>query len=594
MSPRALRLAIVSTLAGLAIAGAIARRLCRAADPAGIGQRVDDFALQEALGGRRVALADRRGGPVVLAFTGVGDAELPRLAELERRYRATGVAFLGLDADAHADPVEVAEDLRARGVAFPVLLDEGARVADALGATRAGETLALDVGRRLRYRGPVEGLAAALDDLLAGRRVAAPSIPTRGRPIDRGAAISAGRVRARTPAAVDEPAAEVGVGEVTYAGEVGPILRARCQTCHRPGQVGPFSLLTYEQARRRAPAIRAAVAGRQMPPWHADPRFGRFANDRSLSPRERAALLAWVDRGTPAGPIAASPRPPPDAGGWTIGTPDLVFEMPVPFDVPAAGAVAYQRFKVPSNFGEDRWVSAAEAHAGDKSVVHHIGVYVDDPAHRAPRNMKPAVAVYFPGEHASIFPEGTARKIPAGATLVFEVHYTPIGTPRRDRSSLGLIFARGPVRHEAVTRGIPAHDLVIPPGAARHEVRSSTTIDRAAHLLGMMPHMHLRGRDFLFTAVYPDGRREVLLSVPAYDFGWQSQYRLAEPLALPAGTRLECLAHFDNSAGNPANPDPAAEVRWGEQTWDEMMVGYYDSRDDAPMLARDPADRVRR
>lgn len=613
MSRRGWRLAVVSTVAALSIAGALAWRLGRPDDGLAIGGRVGDFALIDALGGRRVSLADYRGkSAVVLAFTGVdcpvGELYLPRLADLERRYRSRGVGFLGIDANAHDEAAEIARDAHAHGVEFPILRDDGAKVADALGAARTSEVLLLDAGGRLRYRGPVDDqyergvrrekpahhlLADALDAVLAGSRVRTPSAPVVGCPIDRESPQAvAGRVKVRTPPAESRPPVEV--GDVTYSADVSPILRDRCQSCHRPGQVAPFSLLTYEQARRRAAAIREAVADRQMPPWHADPRYGHFANDRSLSARDRAVLLAWVDQGAPAGPPSTGPLPPPYSDGWTIGAPDLVFEMPAPYAVPAEGTVNYRRFRVPSGFAEDRWVSAAEARAGDKAVVHHIGVYVDDPAHPAARNMKPAVAVYFPGEHASIFPEGTARRIPTGSTLVFEVHYTPIGVPRTDRSSLGLIFAKGPVRHEAVTKGIPARDLVIPAGASSHEVRSSTTFDRGAHLLGMMPHMHLRGKDFRFTAVYPDGRREVLLSVPAYDFGWQSLYRLAEPVALPAGTRLECVAHFDNSAANPANPDPGVAVRWGEQTWDEMMIGYYDYRDDAPIAARDPGDRVRR
>ncbi|MDB5349650.1 MAG: Copper type ascorbate-dependent monooxygenase, C-terminal domain protein [Planctomycetota bacterium] len=392
----------------------------------------------------------------------------------------------------------------------------------------------------------------------------------------------AGRTRVKPPAAevveflkTNEPA--VSVGRVTYADHIAPILREKCQACHRPGQVAPFSLGTYDQACRWKRGIREVVLDRRMPPWHADPRHGTFANDRGLSPAQRAAIVAWVDQGTPLGDPDAIPEPVAFPDGWTIGTPDAVFTMTRPFTVPAQGVLSYQRFRVPTNFQGDVWVQALEARPGDRRVVHHICIYLEGKTpNDEGRAERPELVCYAPGDLPSVFPKGTAKLIPAGASLVFEVHYTPIGVAKADQSSVGLIFARDPVRRRAVTKGISNKNLVLPPGAKNHELRSSFTFPFDARLLSLSPHLHLRGKDFQYRATYPDGRAEILLSVPAYDFAWQSVYRLAVPKTMPHGTRIDCVAHFDNSADNPNNPDPTAEVRWGDQTWDEMMIGYID------------------
>jgi peroxiredoxin len=578
-----------------------------------IGRRVADFRLRDAAG-KRLSLADFRGRrALVLYFSGiscpVGNLYLPRLGELYRSYAPRGVAFVGVNSNAHEDAEQVAAHARGFGIGFPVVKDPFGRVADQLGVERTCEVLVLDEGGRLRYRGAIDDqyhvrarraaptrnyLAEALDAVLAGRAVAVPTTMVVGCPIEfpqpRLASNNVARVGAAATAVVaarnrqDENTAIVS-GAVTYAAEVAPILQVKCQPCHRPGAVGPFSLLSYDDARRWAVAIREVVEEYRMPPWHADPRHGRFANDRSLTPRQRAILLAWVDRGALLGDPAEVPDPRPFPGGWSIGTPDVVFAMPEPFTVPVGGIVEYQHFSVPTRFTEDRWVQAAEVRPGDRSVVHHIGVYIDDhgPRRRGPdREPRPVLACYFPGEQPSVLPPGIAKRVPAGADLYFEVHYTPIGMTRTDRSTIGLIFSKQPVTHQAVTRGIPNKEFEIPPRAANYPVRSSYTFPADAHLLSLMPHMHLRGKDFLYRAAYPDGASEILLSVPAYDFAWQASYRLAEPKALPRGTRIECLAHFDNSVDNPANPDPEQAVSWGEQSWEEMMIGYIDYYLDDP------------
>ena len=402
-------------------------------------------------------------------------------------------------------------------------------------------------------------------------------------------------VPARVASELKSSEAPVTVGEVTYASDVAPIFQEKCQSCHRPGQVAPFSLLTYDEVRRWAKPIREAVESRRMPPWHADPRVGHFLNDRSLTPRQRATLLAWIDQGTPLGDPKELPPKRTFPNGWAIGSPDLILTMAKPYEVVAEGVLSYQRFRVATGFTEDHWIQAAEAQPGNRAVVHHICVFLADDRPKQDRlsDEYRELVCYAPGDLPSIFPPGTAKHLPAGATLDIEVHYTPIGTVQHDQSSVGLVFARSPIHRRAFTKGISQKDFTLPPGAANHAVRSSYHFANDARLLSLMPHMHLRGKDFRYTATYPDGRTEVLLSVPAYDFGWQSVYRLTEPKPMPAGTRIDCLAHFDNSESNPANPDPSVAVRWGEQTFDEMMIGFIDFDEEASLSLHSVAARPR-
>jgi peroxiredoxin len=566
----------------------------------GVGQGVANFTLRDTTGKEMQLYAYEGKKAVVIVFIGVGcpvsDLYLPRLAEMARKYEKSGVAFLAIDSNSGEEAAKVAEHAKKHGVTFPVLMDPRNVVADALLARRTCEAMVIDGRAVLRYRGAIDDqytqkarknhaeknyLVDALDAVVAGKKVDATATVVAGCPIERGEApvvnkITGPRVRASTPA----PEAElkpIDVGKVNYAADVAPIVQRRCQECHRPGQVGPFSLMDYDQVRRRAKAIREVVEQRRMPPWHADPRYGHFSNDRSLSPRERAVILAWVDQGSPAGDPMDAPKAAAFADGWEIGKPDYVFKMPRPYKVAAEGVLAYQYFRVPTNFKEDTWIQAAEARPGDRSVVHHILVSIDDQHDDHANDAAEGFFVaYAPGDVPVVYPKGTAKLIPAGSDLIFQVHYTPIGQEKVDCSSVGLVVAKGPVEHKAITLGIAQRSFAIPPGADNHPVEAGYTFTKETQLLSFFPHMHLRGKSFQYTAAYPDGRSEVLLSVPAYDFGWQSVYRLTEPKQLPRGTRIQCLAHFDNSTKNPANPDPTMTVRWGEQTFEEMMIGYLD------------------
>ena len=396
----------------------------------------------------------------------------------------------------------------------------------------------------------------------------------------------------------------------TFSADVAPIMYRKCVSCHRPGEIAPMSFITYQDVRPWARSIREKVLAREMPPWDADPQHGKFRNDRSLTQQEIDTIVKWANAGARQGNPSAMPTLPKFAAGWQIGTPDLVFEMPVEYQIPADGTIDYQYFEVPTNFKEDRWMQAGEVRAGDPEHVHHIIVSVIEPEPNTRPNVvgirpilpegqtptprpqrersegsqaaqlsRRASAVmlvnWAVGEDAPIHEPGTAKRIPAGSTLVFQVHYTTNGAPSKDRSKIGLIFAKEPPTREIRTGIIANPMFALPPGAPNHQVESEATFADDVKVWTMHPHMHLRGKDMTYTAIYPDGRREIILSVPKYDFGWQTDYWLAEPLSLPKGSKIHVVAHFDNSSGNLNNPDPAATVRWGDQTWEEMMIGFF-------------------
>lgn len=584
-----------------------------------VGQRMTDFTLKTASGEpvRLYGFARQKKKAVVLVFTGtacpVAEVYLPRLNELAKAYGPKGVAFLAINSNAGESAEDVARQAQEHGLAFPALKDPKGLVADLALAEKTPEVLVIDARAAIRYRGAIDDqylvgkrkpnptknyLADALDAVLAGKSVEVVATPVEGCPIDRVApqvaATAVKRVRppqaeiAAARDAIEKQAGPVAIGRVTFAEDVAPILQAKCQSCHRPGQSAPFSLLSYDQARGKSAAIADVVEDRRMPPWHADPRHGSFQNDRSLTPRQRATLLAWVEQGTPLGDPARLPSPAGFVDGWTIGVPDVVIELPRAYNVPAQGVIDYVFIRVPTNFKEDRWVQAAEAVPGDRSVVHHIVAFIDD--HTPGQPTRRHLCGYAPGDMPAVYPNGIAKKIPAGSDVLFQLHYTPNGKARVDRSKLGLIFAKGPVEHEAHTQAIvnndfTRHEFPIPAGDPNFEITASWTARKDVFLLAFMPHMHLRGKDFRYTIVPKGGEPEVALSVPAYDFGWQSYYYLSKPRLLKTGTRIDCVAHYDNSSGNPANPDPKKSVYWGDQTFEEMMIGYIDYYDAEPIHA---------
>lgn len=360
-----------------------------------------------------------------------------------------------------------------------------------------------------------------------------------------------------------------------------------------------MAFLTYAGTRPWAKAIRQQVMTRKMPPWFADPEHGHFSNDRSLSEVEIRRLAEWVDAGAPAGNAKDAPPPKQWVEGWNIGQPDAVFEMPKPCSIPSRGTVEYQYVILPLHFNEDKWIERVEVRPSNRATVHHAVVYVREPGSKwlegepsgelfalppksgelqNPKSFTTSdvLMVYTPGNSYEEWGGGVAKKIPAGSDLVLQMHYTANGKAASDRTSVGVIFAKQPPRKAVLTLQMGNDRFAIPPGDPNYRVAVSGTLPNDALLIAMLPHMHLRGKAFEYLIHGPNGAVETLLKVSRYDFAWQINYRLAEPRLLKAGTRLEWVGYFDNSPNNPRNPDPSAEVHFGEQSWQEMMIGFFD------------------
>ena len=378
----------------------------------------------------------------------------------------------------------------------------------------------------------------------------------------------------------------------TFAADVAPILYENCVACHRPNHLAPMPLVTWDDVRPWARAVRAKVVSREMPPWGADSGIRAYRNDVSLSQEEIDVIAAWVDAGAPRGNDADLPERPEFAEGWSIGEPDLVFTMLEPFPVPADGTVPYSYVTVPTNLPEDTWISAHEFRPGDRRVIHHvISEVLEDDGRPATAEVKlqrdrsrtraagARVGGYVPNRLGTVYEDGVAVKLPAGADIEAQMHYTTIGVPVLDQSSWGVVVAPAPAPGAGRRRaggGAVANLLFrIEPGDPAYEVRAERRIDEPAYLSSMMPHMHVRGKSAKYVVRFPDGSEEVALWVPDYDFNWQLRYHLEEPIFMPAGSTLEAVFTYDNSPGNRHNPDPSAAVRWGDQTWEEMMLGYY-------------------
>jgi len=391
----------------------------------------------------------------------------------------------------------------------------------------------------------------------------------------------------------------------TFSKDVAPILYKNCATCHRPDETAPMSLLTYQDARPWAKSIRQYVSSGVMPPWHAAEAPGVFLNDRRLTEGDKETLIHWVDAGAPEGNPKDLPPAPKFVDGWQIGKPDLVLTMSKPFDVPAKGTIDYQYFTVPTHFTEDKWVQAMEIRPGVRAVVHHVIVYMKEPAGtpmesafipvlpKMPKRERPNgaaaqkeedqspgvfLAGTAPGAPPMVFQPGEAIKIPAGSTLTFQVHYTANGKAAADQSSIGLIFAKEPPAREIIASAFLNPLFTLPAGSPDTAVDSAIEFKEDSHITSLIPHTHLRGKRWEYRLIYPDGRSEVVLEVPHYDFNWQTWYTFAKPLAVPKGSRLEATAHYDNSVNNPSNPDPKVNVHWGDQTWEEMQftgITYY-------------------
>jgi peroxiredoxin/mono/diheme cytochrome c family protein len=546
-----------------------------------IGKQVESFTLPD-FHGKDHSLSNHDGKVVVLAFLGtqcpLAKSYSPRLRDLAAAFEPQGVVFVGIDANMQDSLTEIASFARLMEIPFPILKDKNNLVADRLGAERTPEVFLLDKSHVIRYWGRIDdqygfktgagyvkprltqrNLADAIAQVLAGKEVIRPVVKAEGCLI--------GRVVKVEPR-----------GDVTYSNQIARLMQNRCVECHRPGELAPFTLTSYGDAVGWAEMIREVVREGRMPPWFADPKYGHFANDARLSDDEQKQILAWIENGCPEGDPKDLPEPRQFTLGWKIGEPDEVFRMSnKPFQVPAEGVVDYKFFTVDPGWTTDRWVSAAESRPGNRGVVHHIIVSAF-PKGADPRDVLSGIGLggYAPGTIPLICQPGVAVHVPAGAKLVFQMHYTPNGTAQEDTSIIGVRYADPKTVKKVLDDGLLGKiNFRIPPGDPNFELKSKYLIDKDALLLDLTPHMHLRGKSFRFEAEYPDGNREVLLDVPNYDFNWQLTYVLSKPKLLPKGTFLHGIAHFDNSPENPANPDSTRSVAYGEQTWDEMMFGFY-------------------
>ncbi len=433
----------------------------------------------------------------------------------------------------------------------PVLVDDAAIIGPGLGFDSVGDAIAIDTQSwQVVHRG-----AKGLDDAVA--------------------AFKAGGNVAPTSAESDSCAVANGLADhsgVTYTDDVGPLLVDNCVTCHREGGIGPFAMTDYNIARGFAPMIREVVRTKRMPPWHADPVHGSFANDRSLTADEVQTLVSWVDAGAPRGE-GADPLAELDVEWreWDLGEPDLIIDIPA-YAVPASGVVDYQYPRVTNPLDHDVWVRATAIQPGDRSALHHVITSFSRPDANGRRN-RGGLGGYVPGMTTRDFPDGTGTLLPAGSTITFQMHYTPYGKETTDQSRLGLYFHDGLPEHRLAGAVFMNPRIKIPPHAKAHRETSARTFDRDILVYSALPHAHYRGKASEFRAFYPDGTEEVLLSVPNYDFNWQTTYLFEEPKILPAGTKVVHTTWWDNSAQNPANPDPTREVPWGQQSWDEMLFG---------------------
>ena len=539
-----------------------------------LGRRILNFVLPDPTG-KEVGLADFRDkNSIAVVFLScecpISNQYLPILNEIQKKYSDRGLQIVGINSQAGDSPEKIAEHAKAFEIAFPVLCDARQSAAEILGAERTAEIFLLDPQRFIRYHGRVDDrnqyttkrdiptrhdLVQAIDEVLEGKEVAVPSTEVAGCRISR-------------------PRLTANKGEITWSKQVSRIIQEKCQDCHHPKTAAPFSLLTYDDAVNWAAMMKEVVLQRRMPPWHADPRFGHFREERRLSQDEIETIVGWINDGTPQGDSNDLPTPRDYPDGWRIGTPDLIVELPEEVTIPAKGTVPYLYFETPTNFKEDVYLQAAEARPGNRAVVHHIVMFYKAPGEKRGKLFENWIDGAAPGNTPLQLAEGVGLRIPAGSTLVWQMHYTATGKVEKDRSQYGFKFCKERPKHVARVASIMNTRFRISAGDSNYRIESNFTLPQDVLVYSFSPHMHVRGKDFEYRAVYPDGKREILLSVPQYDFNWQSAYRLQAPLRLPAGTRIECTAHYDNSKGNPANPDPTKAVTWGDQTWEEMMIGY--------------------
>ena len=479
-----------------------------------------------------------------------------------------------------------------------LVMDESQELAATMGATSTTDTIVLDAQRRVVYRGAIDdqyGFGYALDSPRHAYLRDALIASLDGKPVLVAATDAPG-------CTLDLPSPTQTSSDPTYFGDVAALMNDSCVECHRDGGVAPFSLTSLDDVVAHAPMIRDVVERGVMPPWFAaPPKDGGpspWANDRSLSDLEKQTLTAWIANGKPAGDAASAVPLAEFPEGWTIGQPDAVYKFAKPVAVKATGTMPYKNVLVETDQEEDRWVEAVEIRPGDRSVVHHVIVSLllpPDPVTGKREVIDSARegfwGAYVPGMSKIEYPEGFAKKLPKGASLVFQMHYTPNGTPTEDSTRIGLRFAKQAPKYQVQVKAIANTKFGIPPGADNHRLEASGRLPANAKILGYLPHAHLRGKACRYELVRSDGSTETLLDVPHYDFNWQLLYRYAEPNSLQSDDTIRYVAWYDNSEANPANPDPERTVGWGQQTYDEMHLGYVEYFIPAQLWTRPRAPR---
>jgi len=506
---------------------------------------------------------------------------LPRVKELSLQYRDQGVQFIAVNVGADDSIREVAYQAIEYGVQFPFVKDVHGECARALGATRTPEVVVLDAERKIRYRGRIDNqyrlggvkpsadrqdLKEAIEDVLAGRKVKVKETVVDG-------------------CAITFPAVRPPTKTFTYAKDIAPLLNQHCVECHRPGTEAPFVLTSYEKASAKAEAIAEVVEEQRMPPWFAHPGFGKFVNERSLTSEERAMIVQWARHGKASGDLSQAPKLPEFSDSkWLIGEPDLVITAAKPQQLPATGYIDYRYVLLPYVFPHDTWVQGIQIMPSNNKVVHHANLAINLPGKGYDED-RSFLTGKVPGGIPVDLDSGLAIMIPKGSSLVYQIHYVTTGKEETDQISVGLRFAKEPVRKRVRYKIIGDYKFEIPPGAPAHPVAAQKTLECDATGIALFSHMHLRGKDTTFFAHYPDGRSETLLVLPNYSFDWQLSYvweRGAQ--RFPKGTKIECSSHFDNSPFNPYNPDPKVAVKNGPQTHNEMMQGFFFYTDDSEHL----------
>ncbi|MBC7982416.1 MAG: hypothetical protein H7Y02_01030 [Candidatus Obscuribacterales bacterium] len=485
-----------------------------------------------------------------------GADSIAQLKQVRDQYQTQGVQFFLVNSTLGESRDAIAKAAITHGIDLPILVDDTQLIGESLAATQAGEALVINPKDwTLAYRGDTKNLGAAVGSVV--NRTAVKTAQT----AVSGCAVKLSELNRRAEHA-----------KISYSKTIAPLLQDACVTCHRAGGIGPWAMTSYDMVKGFAPMIREVVRTQRMPPWHADPHYGVFKNNRSITPDQVKTLVHWIEAGAPRGqgsdPLGETKK---TWAEWPAGQPDLVLETPE-FNVPATGTVAYQNMPVKNPLDHDVWLRAVDFAPGNRSVLHHVIVSII-PTGTRNRMGGTYLAGYVPGAAAIKFPADTGILLPAGSTLNFQMHYTTNGKPATDKTRFGLYVAKQAPKYPLRNTVLLDPRLRIPANAKAHPLSASRTFDRDVLIYKFTPHSHFRGSASNFVATYTDGREEVLLSVPRYDFNWQTAYELKEPKVLPAGTKLTHTTVYDNSVQNPANPDPNIEVRWGEQSWEEMLYG---------------------